>query len=111
MTDHFHGLTPAEAERLAMLAEEAGEIVQMVGKILRHGYASHHPDRPSTNNRALLRGEIDDFLAVMSAMEKDCDISVTDFGRVDLAWDRKVRFSHHQAPCRDVSLLPGRTNA
>ncbi len=44
MQDHFNRLTPAEAERLAMLAEEAAEVIQIVGKILRHGYASYHPD-------------------------------------------------------------------
>ena len=42
--EHFNKLTPAEAERLAMLAEECGEVVQIVGKILRHGYDSQHPD-------------------------------------------------------------------
>ena len=32
MQDHFNGLTHAEAERLAMLAEEAAEVIQVVGK-------------------------------------------------------------------------------
>lgn len=36
-TRHFNNLTPGEAERLAMLAEECGEVIQAVGKILRHG--------------------------------------------------------------------------
>lgn len=34
----FNGLSPAEVERLALLAEECGEVIQTVGKILRHGY-------------------------------------------------------------------------
>ena len=54
MSDHFNGLTPAEAERLAMLAEECGEVIQMVGKILRHGYDSYHPADPNTTNKQLL---------------------------------------------------------
>jgi hypothetical protein len=29
---HFNGLTPAQAERLAMLAEEAAEVIQVIGK-------------------------------------------------------------------------------
>ena len=33
----FNGLTPAEAERLALLMEECGEVVQIIGKVLRHG--------------------------------------------------------------------------
>lgn len=44
MPEHFNGLTPAEAERLAMLSEECGEVIQIIGKILRHGYDSYHPD-------------------------------------------------------------------
>lgn len=35
MADHFNGLTPAEAERLALLLEELGEAQQAIGKILR----------------------------------------------------------------------------
>jgi len=40
---HFNGLSPAEAERLALLAEECGEVVQAVCKVLRHGYESTNP--------------------------------------------------------------------
>ena len=36
--NNFNQLTPAETERLAILAEECGEVIQAVGKILRHGY-------------------------------------------------------------------------
>ena len=43
---HFNQLTPAEAERLALLLEELGEAQQAIGKILRHGYASTHPANP-----------------------------------------------------------------
>ncbi len=34
----FNQLTPAEAERLAILIEEASEVIQVAGKILRHGW-------------------------------------------------------------------------
>lgn len=53
--EHFNRLTPAEAERLALLAEECGEVVQAVGKILRHGYESTHPDGGPTNRETLER--------------------------------------------------------
>ena len=63
-----NALSDAEAERLAMLSEEAGEIalaagiiiaagkiVQAVGKVLRNGYAGVNPqDRSSPNNRRQL---------------------------------------------------------
>jgi len=57
--EHFNQLTPAEAERLAILAEECGEVIQVVGKILRHGYYSRHPDGGPTN-REMLEIELGD---------------------------------------------------
>lgn len=54
---HFNQLTPAQAEVLALLAEEAGELIQAIGKILRHGLESTHPANPGgpTNADALVR--------------------------------------------------------
>lgn len=55
---NFNKLTPAEAELLAKLAEECGEVVQIVGKILCHGYESYNPfDEDKTTNRELLEAE------------------------------------------------------
>lgn len=71
------GLSPGEIERLAMLAEECSEIVQMVGKILRHGYHSYHPDRPSISNMALLERELGDLEAVVRLMAKRGDMSMS----------------------------------
>lgn len=59
MSQHFNQLTPAEAERLAILSEECGEVVQAIGKILRHGLQSRHPNGGATN-RELLAFEIGD---------------------------------------------------
>ena len=93
----FNGLTPAEAERLAMLAEEAGEVVQIVGKILRHGYDSYHPANPNVTNRELLDDEIGDLLAVakrmISVSDIEGDYELADFNAI---WKRKMRYSHHQ---------------
>lgn len=65
---HFNKLTPAEAERLAMLAEECGEVIQVIGKILRHGYDSFHPADPSVTNRDLLGRELTDLLTVAASL-------------------------------------------
>ena len=46
-------LSLAESERLALLLEEIGEVLQIVGKIQRHGYESKHPDGGPTNREAL----------------------------------------------------------
>lgn len=98
MIAHFNGLTPAEAERLAILAEECGEVVQAIGKILRHGYDSYHPDYPNGgNNRSLLEKEIGDLSAAIDIMRWERDIR--DQGVHDAA-DRKLKrigqWLHHQ---------------
>lgn len=41
MSEPFsNNLTDVEIERLGLLAEECGEVLQLVGKILQHGYES-----------------------------------------------------------------------
>lgn len=98
MSEHFNDLTPAEAERLALLAEECGEVIQMVGKVLRHGYRSHHPsiiDGP--DNRGLLEREIGDVQAIVRLMTNAGDLSP---GRITNAAadkpSRMARYLHHQ---------------
>lgn len=68
MSDHFNKLTPEQTEALAILAEECAEVVQVVGKILRHGLRSCHPDG-GPDNRALLESECGDLLAALSIAE------------------------------------------
>ena len=61
MTEHFNGLTPAEAELLALLAEKMGEAIHAIGKIFRHGYESTHPGNPNgPTNRQMLEKELGD---------------------------------------------------
>lgn len=97
MTEHFNKLTPAEAERLAMLAEEAGEIVQIVGKILRHGYESwHQKDMTRTLNRELLVKEITDLQAVCDLMDTAGDITAATNNQRSIARNQKRKYAHHQ---------------
>lgn len=101
----FSKLTPAEIERLAMLAEEAGEITQIVGKVLRHGYESFHPDNPSITNRGLLENEIADLHAVQLMMEGKGDIedlSPKASDAVGHALDKKMKYTHHQKTLPDA---------
>lgn len=72
---HFNKLTPAEAERLALLAEECAEVVQIVGKILRHGYQSHHPENPTQSNKSTLTKECGDVLAAVALMVANGDMT------------------------------------
>ena len=95
--DHFNKLTPAEAERLAMLAEECGEVIQVIGKILRHGYESSHPVTPNTSNRDLLEKELGDVDAIMSLLSDADDIF---WQNVELHSTNKLisvkKWTHHQ---------------
>jgi len=91
-------LTPAETERLAVLAEEMGEVIQVIGKILRHGYESSNPlIENSPTNRDELNKEIGDVeLAIfMMAEAKDVDRNRIDRRRIGKG--KKIgKWLHHQ---------------
>ena len=91
MSEHFNKLTPAEAERLALLAEECAEVILAVGKILRHGYESCHPDRDE-NNRYDLEEECGH---VRYAMIKMCDSGDLDKEHIHLSADYKAKYVKH----------------
>lgn len=72
----FNQLTPPEAERLALLAEECAEVIHAVGKILRHGYASVNPTEPYPNpdNRGTLTKELGDLSAAVWLLVANRDV-------------------------------------
>lgn len=92
----FNGLSPAELERLALLVEEMGETQQAIGKIMRHGYESRHPDGGPTN-RMSLENELGDVAFAGSMLRDNGDIVAS---RVNEAQDRKSekisQYLHHQ---------------
>jgi hypothetical protein len=71
------GLTPAEVERLAILAEECGEAVRAVGKALRFGWESKSPYSERTNREALER-EIGSIRAAVNLMMDADDVRLSD---------------------------------
>lgn len=73
MSESFSELSHAEAERLACLSEELGEVQQIIGKILRHGYESTHPDSEVTN-RESLEFEIGHVFAIVDMLVANKDI-------------------------------------
>lgn len=97
---HFNELTPAQMERLAILSEECGEVIQIIGKILRHGYDSCNPfgANPETNREGLLR-ELMDVSAAMGMLHLDlpllADTEYVD-NAVSKAFNKKLGYSHHQ---------------
>ena len=98
MPEHHNKLTPAEAERLAILAEECGEVIQMVGKILRHGYEDFSPfDETKTPNRVNLANECGNVLCIIGVLEESEDIEsrIVTSSMADKI-DKLPRWTHHQ---------------
>ena len=97
MVEAFNGLTSAEAERLALLAEECGEVIQAVAKILRHGYASTHPDRPDAGtNRDMLERELADLRAAEHLMIEAGDVYDASIGAAAVHKLARVRRYLHE---------------
>lgn len=93
---HFNQLTPAEAERLALLAEECGEVIQAIGKVLRHGFEGMPPDGGPTNRQALERECGDAYHAIWRLIGAG-DIDGNGMSqRADDKAKSIVRYLHHQ---------------
>ena len=96
MSDFDNGLTKAELERLAYLSEELGEVIQIIGKIIRHGYESTHPDGGPIN-RELLEKEIIDVYSGLRLMFYYGDIDELWIKEKSIEKDlRKNIYFHHQ---------------
>jgi len=96
MTPHFNGLTPAEAERLALVAEECSEVIQSITKILRHGYESCYPDSGLTN-RTHMANEMGDLQAVLNLMAGAGDVDVIAIDEARRAKLKRLpQWLHHQ---------------
>jgi len=91
-------LTPAQAERLAFLAEECAEVIQAVAKIQRHGYDSYNPDAPEKgNNRRQLEVELGDVKAAMKLCADGDDIDMPLVRTHESVKRAKMgRYFHHQ---------------
>lgn len=97
MNNKFNNLTFAEAERLALLLEELGEAQQAIGKILRHGYNSYHPERNEQSNRMDLQDELGDVLCAIRMMADSGDIHLANLETKAAAKKASVRqYMHHQ---------------
>ena len=84
----FNKLTPAEVERLALLAEECAEVIQAVTKILRHGYEGHNTHNvPEFINRKMLEMELGHVMFALRFMRNNQDIDVL---AVERAADEKA---------------------
>lgn len=109
---HFNNLTPAEAERLAYLSEECAEVIQIIGKILRHGYESRDPTKAvptfddnrggqtgyrntSPTNRATLERELGDVQRAVAMLCVSGDLNAARIGEI-VAKGAPSKYMHHQ---------------
>ena len=100
----FNELTPAELERLAFLAEEMGEALHAIGKILRHGYRSCDPtkdpftdENAAVTNRTMLEMELGDVRAAMILLCSNDDLSKAMIhARADAKLESVRQWMHHQ---------------
>lgn len=101
VSNHFNKLTPAEAEALALLAEECAEVVQAVTKILRHGLDSEHP-HSGDGNRETLNKEIGDVQAAVEICLTQWVADRADIDRFKHVKLSKVgRYLHHAVTERE----------
>jgi NTP pyrophosphatase (non-canonical NTP hydrolase) len=94
----YNQLSPAQAERLAILTEELAEAAQVVGKILRHGYNSYNPfsENPDTN-RQLLEEELGHVLNAMNMLVNAEDINSKSIAHSRDHKSKTVhKWTHHQ---------------
>lgn len=63
----------SQLERLGILSEECGEVVQALGKVFRHGLEGKWKNEPS--NRENLEAEIGDVLHAIDILISNGDIS------------------------------------
>lgn len=98
---HFNELKPAQAEALALIAEECAEVIQIIAKIQRHGLESCHPDSRELNYDTLQK-EIGDVMAAFRIGEVQFLIN---WGLVIKARDRKLmrvqQYLHHAKVIKD----------
>lgn len=95
--EHFNKLTPAEDERLALLVEEMGEVLQVIGKIQRHGYDNFHPDHPEITNRNDLEKELGHVRAITDMLVGNKDV---DWDAIRRSYAKRLHlqkpYLHHQ---------------
>lgn len=94
-------LRDAETERLALLAEECGEVVRAVGKVLRHGYDQSSPFG-GPDNRAGLAEEIGDVLVAVEMLLCAGDVDRESVRLAALGKAERVEEYLHHSSARDV---------
>lgn len=92
-------LTPAQQERLAILTEELGETLQIIGKIERHGYDSRDPTKAaSPTNRVMLEKELGDIQTAICLLVEAMDVDEKRIvRRIPQKLEKLWGYHHHQS--------------
>lgn len=99
MAFRYNELTAGQQERLALLLEEMGESIQIIGKIQRFGYESRRDPGDVETNRDLLATELGHLLYAIDLL---CfggkpDVSAADIVTSKTKKSETVRkYLHHQ---------------
>lgn len=103
----FNKLTNKQMEQLFCLAEESGEVVQAINKILRHGYESYSPfDENKVTNRQALERELGNVYHWIQELVDASDLNMEAIE--DAAWEKSKSckpFMHHQDECHQTSKV------
>lgn len=109
MNEFTTGLSSAQAERLALLSEECGEVVQIIGKIFRHGLDSRNPivndGKPNRDYLAEELGHI--YLAVhLLCTNEDIDMKLIGASFIEKA-ERIEKYLHYKHNFQTIGGLNG----
>lgn len=92
-----NGLSDSELERLAILSEEMGEAIQVIGKIIRHGYESFSPYDVTYSNRMDLERELGHVLISIDRVVKANDVRNTHVKKSITEKRESIKqYLHHQ---------------
>ena len=97
-------LTEAETERLVIMAEECAEVIQVIGKILRHGWLGTDYKGICYDNRVKLEYEISHQIHAYDLMVENGDLNTNN---IQEEFDRKKQsikpYLRHQTKLKEPS--------
>jgi hypothetical protein len=97
MTKHINKLTAAEAERLALLAKEMGDVIQLVGNIFLNGYEHESCAESDSTNRDFLEHHLGNVEHVIERLCNSKDIDADDLHAQSERYARTIgTFLNHQ---------------
>lgn len=97
----FNKLTDKEHEALTILFEECSEVIQIIGKINRHGLESYHPKGGASNRGELIK-EIGDVQAAIKIVIREKIVLQLDIDAAERDKTERMRehpeYLHHIDP-------------